>query len=145
MIKKRLLVTVALVILVAGLGAGIVVVPTIGHGSANVAAKDVPARRATAFLVGGPSYGTLQGKASLDTRSGAQLFDLSVKAIAAASTTVEAFILGTRVGSLSLDDGGAGRLQLRAVAGSSFPRISGAALIELRTSEGTLVASGLLD
>lgn len=134
------IVVIVFITLVAGLAGRNLAVPSVSHGSST----DVASRSSTAFLVGSPSFSALQGKASLQTRGSDQVFGLSVSAASAATlATVEAFVHGMRVGTLHLDDEGAGNLELS--VRTAFPPISGHALVELRTPQGALVASGLLD
>ena len=134
--KTRLLVLVSLLLLfVAGCST---------QAPQELDAQKVPVR--LAVLKGSAAYPAVNGKATYKVdNNGIREFQAELKdALTLKGKTLSVFVNATKVGSMTINTFGDGRLSL---VGAAAPRIASSSnpTIRVRTATGALVASGVMN
>jgi hypothetical protein len=94
-------------------------------------------------LRGSDAYPKAKGSAKYRDRGGEQEFQVEVENVKKlAGERLNVFVGGKKVGSLKINNLGAGRLELNSTRGDKVPNISGGSKVQVKTGSGTLVVSG---
>jgi len=132
----------------AAVSAGAFVVDTDDDDDGDVGGGAIPPVPTTrvdleARLTGGASHPDLRGKADYEVdRDGDREFEVGVRGAAAlAGQTLDVFVDGVLVGSLTVDGNGFGRLKLDSERGHAVPVVNEGSTVELRLG-GAAVSAG---
>jgi hypothetical protein len=94
-------------------------------------------------LQGSNAYPNAKGSAKYRNRGGEQEFQVEVENVKQlAGQKLIVFVSGKKVGTLKINDLGAGRLNLNSTQGDRVPRIESGSKVQVKTGAGVLVVSG---
>ncbi len=94
-------------------------------------------------LKGSAQFPNAKGTAKYKDRGGEQEFQVEVENVKKlAGKKLSVFVDGNKVGTMRINQFGAGRLELNSDRGDNVPAISGGSKVQVKTGAGVLVVSG---
>lgn len=94
-------------------------------------------------LKGSAQYPNAKGTAKYKDRGGEQEFQVEVENVKKlAGKKLSVFVNGNKVGTMQINQFGAGRLELNSDQGDKVPAIRGGSKVKVKTGAGVLVVSG---
>lgn len=94
-------------------------------------------------LKGSAQFPNAKGTAKYKDRGGEQEFQVEVENVKKlAGKKLSVFVNGSKVGTMRINQFGAGRIELNSDRGDNVPAISGGSKVQVKTGAGVLVVSG---
>jgi hypothetical protein len=94
-------------------------------------------------LRGSAQFPNAKGSAKYRDRGGEREFQVEVENVKAlAGKTLNVFANGSKVGTMTINQLGAGRLNLNSTRGQNVPRIVSGSKVQVKTGQGVVVVAG---
>ena len=94
-------------------------------------------------LKGSAKFPAAKGKAKFRDRGGEKEFQVEVENVKiAAGTKLNVFVGGKKVGTMKINQFGAGRLNLNSTRGDKVPAVSSGTKVQVKTGADVVVAAG---
>jgi hypothetical protein len=94
-------------------------------------------------LKGSAQFPNAKGSAKYRNRDGEREFQVEVENVKAlAGKTLNVFANGSKVGTMTINQFGAGRLNLNSTRGQNVPKIVSGSKVQVKTGQGVVVVSG---